>query len=383
MTVMRNAIAPAFADLFSDQEPILTQKTSPPTLAYSSTPFRGLRLLLDAFPHIRQAVPGARLRVFSSMKVYLKSAEEDEAAYGALYQRCREMEGVEYIGSLPQAELARELRSAAILAYPNTFAETSCINVMEAMAAGCTVITSRLAALPETGAGYARLIAVEEGEEAYLHGFITETIHALRSFTAREPALELELGRQVAAMNQTATWPVRAREWIRWLETLAVERRAASATSQALALAFQHHQAGRLQAAENIYRQILQTNPAQPDALNLLGLVAHATGQHGTAIQLIGQAVASEPTAPQFHYNLAKIYRALDRLPDAIACYQRTLALKPDFAAAHHNLGNAFRAQGNLAEAAACYRRALEIKADFPQAAHNLRLALETLERKV
>jgi len=225
MAVLRNAIAPAFANLFPAYEFILSEKIMPPVLAYTSTPFRGLDLLLDAFGQIREAVPGARLRVYSSMKVYQTSAVEDEAMYGALYQRCRQMEGVDYAGSLPQPDLARELRSAAVLAYPNTFAETSCIAVMEAMAAGCCVVTSRLGALPETGAGFARLIPVEQSREAFLDQFTGQTIQVLRECAARSGGMELNLRRQVAQMNHTATWHVRARQWTQWLHALAEQRR--------------------------------------------------------------------------------------------------------------------------------------------------------------
>lgn len=224
MTVMRNAIAPAFTDLFSKGESVLGQKTMPPVIAYTSTPFRGLDVLLDAFGSIRMEIPDVRLRVYSSMKVYQTSATEDEAAYGALYRRCREMEGVEYIGSLPQPELAHELRKVAVLAYPNTFAETSCIGVMEAMAAGCCVVTSQLGALPETGAGFARLIPVEQGRKAYLDQFIAQTIQILRAIAAGSDDIESELHRQVDQMNRTAIWQVRAREWSQWLETLAVQQ---------------------------------------------------------------------------------------------------------------------------------------------------------------
>lgn len=222
MAVLRNAIAPTFADLFSGQESILAQKTQPPVMAYTSTPFRGLDLLLDAFGPIRKQVPLTRLRVYSSMKVYQTSAADDEAAYGALYERCRQTEGVEYVGSLPQPELARELKSTSVLAYPNSFAETSCISVMEALASGCTVVTSDLGALSETGAGLAKLIPVGQGRQAYLEQFVAQTVGVLRDVTSHSSAMDAQLRRQVDHVQRTTVWPVRSREWIGWLQGMAV-----------------------------------------------------------------------------------------------------------------------------------------------------------------
>ena len=49
---------------------------------------------------------------------------------------------------------------------------------------------------------------------------------------------------------------------------------------EALAIAIQHHQAGRLQAAEQIYRQILAVEPNHADAIHLLGVIAHQAGKH-------------------------------------------------------------------------------------------------------
>jgi hypothetical protein len=48
-----------------------------------------------------------------------------------------------------------------------------------------------------------------------------------------------------------------------------------ASTSELLAAAIQHHQASRLQVAEQIYRQILQSNPNHVDALHPLGLIGH------------------------------------------------------------------------------------------------------------
>ena len=65
---------------------------------------------------------------------------------------------------------------------------------------------------------------------------------------------------------------------------------------EALAIAIQHHQAGRLQAAEQVYRQILQADPNEADAIHLLGVIAHQVGKHEVAVEYIqtGDRVARE-----------------------------------------------------------------------------------------
>ena len=47
---------------------------------------------------------------------------------------------------------------------------------------------------------------------------------------------------------------------------------------QAIEFALEHHNAGDLSKAESIYNQILQAEPNQPEALHLLGVIAHQMG---------------------------------------------------------------------------------------------------------
>lgn len=213
--IARNAMAPAFEGLFDDEAALDSAKgSSPLRLAYTSTPFRGLDVLLACYPAVRRLHEDCRLDVFSSMQVYGMGSDLDP--HRELYARCRSTEGVDYRGSVSQAALARELAGTSILAYPNTFAETSCISVMEALAAGLLVVTSNLAALPETCDGWARLVEpIGPGRDAnaFALDYARELDRALSDWTRDRQAMLAKRHAQVRAMNETCTWDVRAGQW--------------------------------------------------------------------------------------------------------------------------------------------------------------------------
>jgi tetratricopeptide (TPR) repeat protein len=146
--------------------------------------------------------------------------------------------------------------------------------------------------------------------------------------------------------------------------------------AEALTIAIRHHQAGRLQAAEQIYRQILAVEPNQADAWHWLGVVNAQSGNHQRAIECIHRALAVKPDWAEAEASLGNVLREQGKLDEAVAVLQRALARKPDFALAHNNLGVAFKHQGKRQEAVACYRRALELKPGFAEAHSNLGDAL-------
>jgi len=128
-----------------------------------------------------------------------------------------------------------------------------------------------------------------------------------------------------------------------------------------LATAINQHRAGQLAEAERTYRQILQNNPAHPDSLHLLGIIAHQRGDHANAVDLIRRAIAGKPFAP-FHYNLGLALLALGRAAEASAEFARAIALNSSYAEAHSSLGDALSVQGRLEPALASYQRAAELK---------------------
>jgi protein O-GlcNAc transferase len=131
--------------------------------------------------------------------------------------------------------------------------------------------------------------------------------------------------------------------------------------TDAFKLANQYHEAGRLQQAEQIYRQILAKDPNHANSIHYLGLIAHQTGNTDVAVDLMRKAIALNPNLPEAHNNLGNVLRDKGDPDQAIASYRRSIALRPDHAEALANLGCAFRDKGQMTEAIAAYRKSLDI----------------------
>ena len=119
---------------------------------------------------------------------------------------------------------------------------------------------------------------------------------------------------------------------------------------QAIDRAVRHHSAGRLPEAERIYQQILKADPSQPDALHLLGVIAHQKGKNDVAVGLITKALAIKPDYANAHNNLGMTLQDLGKLDEAVASYLKAIAIKPDDAKAHNNLGNAQNGDRRVAQ---------------------------------
>jgi tetratricopeptide (TPR) repeat protein len=131
---------------------------------------------------------------------------------------------------------------------------------------------------------------------------------------------------------------------------------------QRLALAIQHHRAGRLADAEVLYRGILHQVPQHPDALQLLGTLAHQAGRHQVAVNLIRQALALHGPNAMWHSNLAAACLGAGQLDEAETHSREALRLEPTLPDAHHNLGLALLSKGRLGEAESAFRETLRLR---------------------
>ena len=193
---------------------------SPPVLAYTSSPNRGLDILLNAFPIMQEAFPNIGLRIYSSMSIYRVPPEQDQ--FVELYQRGRAMLGVAYNEPIGQLQLARELASVAALAYPCTVPETFCLAAAEAMAVGALLVTTPLGAPAELFAKFANMVELVPGMTYRMlsESFARLVITLLESDMRDPKAAIARRNAQIEFVRTNFAWPKIAPQWIAWLENL-------------------------------------------------------------------------------------------------------------------------------------------------------------------
>jgi tetratricopeptide (TPR) repeat protein len=120
------------------------------------------------------------------------------------------------------------------------------------------------------------------------------------------------------------------------------------------------HQAGRLAEAEAVYRELLLDNTNDVNALHLLGVLAHQSGNSVDALNLLGKAVEIAPGIPMIHNNLGRVLLDMNR-PDA-ALEHLLLAAQndPERLPPLYNLAECYRMQGRLREATDCLQVLLD-----------------------
>ena len=140
---------------------------------YSSTPFRGLDVLLKAWISIVEKYPTAKLHIFSSMAIY--GAEQlDDLHFGKMFADMKggRFKNLIFHGSVPQEEMLEVMNKSFMLLYPNTYPETYCNVVMEARACRTPFITTDLGSLKETGGHAGCYIEGNARSPEYLKQFL-------------------------------------------------------------------------------------------------------------------------------------------------------------------------------------------------------------------
>jgi predicted O-linked N-acetylglucosamine transferase (SPINDLY family) len=151
--------------------------------------------------------------------------------------------------------------------------------------------------------------------------------------------------------------------------------------AEALLFGWQTEQAGDLNQAERVYREVLRVDPANAAALHRLATVCLKQGRPADAAAYYRQSLRIEAGNPDGHSSLGIALASLGKPAEAVAAFREAASLRPNDAHVLSNLGNALRESGRLEDAVTCLRSALRLAPSSTGALHNLGLALEAQEK--
>ncbi|HGG61025.1 MAG TPA: glycosyltransferase family 41 protein [Gammaproteobacteria bacterium] len=144
-----------------------------------------------------------------------------------------------------------------------------------------------------------------------------------------------------------------------------------SVIEETLKSALSLHQSGDLAGACEHYLQVLDEEPEEANALQLMGTAKYQLRELDEAKQFLERALTARPDLFEAHVNLGNVLTDMGDLPAALSRYDQALAIQPS-ALAWNNKGNIFRVSGELDKAADAYARALEIDPEFVDALNGL-----------
>lgn len=150
---------------------------------------------------------------------------------------------------------------------------------------------------------------------------------------------------------------------------------------EAVAMAVNLHQIGRISESEAIYKSILAAEPDQPEALHFLGLISFQNSNTEEAIELLNKCLVSNPGYTDARNNLGNMYRTIDDLPLAEASYRKVVQDSPVHPQAWNNLGGVLLNQRKFQESLASYEKACAQSSDTADFHYNRGHALHNCQR--
>lgn len=185
-------------------------------LIYTSTPQRGLELLVPIFIELCKKHDNIVLDVFSSFNIYGWS--EADKPYEALFEMCRNHPKINYHGNQPNEVVREALAKAHIHAYPSIWMECNSRSVIEAMSAGLLCVHPNFAGLPDTAGGLNFMYQWDEDKTAHANRFFHSLDNAITTVNQDELQNYLKLVKIYA--DSRYNWSKVSSQWSDLLQEL-------------------------------------------------------------------------------------------------------------------------------------------------------------------
>ena len=184
-------------------------------LVYHTTPWRGLIHLLKVFKRLN--LQNTELNICSSTIIYGKKFDSILGKkYENIFEECKNTKNVNYLGFVENNKIIELLKNMHIYSFPSIWPETSCISAIEAMAAGCEIVTSNLGALYETCAPFATFVGFDSNFDNFEKKYQKALENSIKNFWSKENQKRIQLQQEV--INLTYSWTARSKEWISFFE---------------------------------------------------------------------------------------------------------------------------------------------------------------------
>ncbi|HTO65519.1 MAG TPA: GNAT family N-acetyltransferase [Bradyrhizobium sp.] len=128
----------------------------------------------------------------------------------------------------------------------------------------------------------------------------------------------------------------------------------------------EHHRAGRHAKAEPGFRQIIDIEPRNADALYCLGQVLAKRGKHAAAIGMFKTLLADHPEVYKAWVRLGRSLTANGQLAEAVDALFEAIRREPKKADAYHALGHALVDLGLFDQAVATFDAVRDLQPDYP-----------------
>ena len=151
--------------------------------------------------------------------------------------------------------------------------------------------------------------------------------------------------------------------------------------NQKIQLATNTYNAGKLDEAEKLYREILEILPQDSSIHNNLGNTLQGLGKLEEANKIYRKAIKLKPDYTIAHYNLANNLFALHKFEEAELSYKKAIQFKPDFIEALNNLGSTQRILKKFKEAIINYKKIIKINPMVSEWYNNLGAVLVDLNK--
>lgn len=164
-------------------------------LIHASTASRGLSVLLDAVPLVKEDF---ELNVFNDFYPDLPHHFNLNSVNDSR---------INFYGKTPRKIVYKFFADTHIHAYPSIYPETSCLTQMEALSAGCYTVHTDLGALPETSMGHGITIPFNELSAERYAEELTKAIRLIKESG-------YDYTKQVDDMKNNFTWEKAKERWL-------------------------------------------------------------------------------------------------------------------------------------------------------------------------